>query len=80
MVAEVNDIAFLTMRCRKTVAHLIEGAVGNGIFLSDDGRRFDPRYDVGFPFGIVRCAVGTGLGDDFFRRQVRYIDSAMDKT
>lgn len=69
MVTEVDDIAFLTVRRWQAIAHLVEDAIGDGVFLSHERCGFQPGYDVCFPFGIIRGPMSTGLGDDFFCRQ-----------
>lgn len=48
----------------QAIAHFIENAIGDGIFLGNDGCRFQPGHDVCFPFGIIRGPMSTGLGDD----------------
>lgn len=62
MVTEVDDIAFLTVRRWQAIAHLVEDAIGDGVFLSHERCGFQPGYDVCFPFGIVRRSMNTGLG------------------
>lgn len=57
MIAEMDDIAFLTVRRWQAIAHFIENAIGDGIFLGNDGCRFQPGHDVCFPLTAKKGTV-----------------------